>query len=562
MSTITEAVTSTNVSGDPPSSLPKNFLKNVSKLDKLSAGHIRHFHNLASLPDGEWTYMGAQEPAQEWLDAYRYQLATMAYAAGTAHYHRLPALQSVFKRLIRSLIGKMLRREVWGYWYLTSQSGNRVDPDITELRRPWADPVKRENIMYSGHLLLMISLYAMLFDDHEFENEDSIVFHWNPVFYGMGPESFKYSRKSLQQAIIGEMERTSWMGACCEPNCVFVVCNQFPLIAMRYNDSTYGTNVIDEVLPKYKAAWEAKGMFAPNGLMVEFWRVKQDSKVPPRSLDSSAWAEAYMNTWDSTHIRAIYPNQIVGFLSSSDPGCYTLNPTPVAMTIRELVESEGADPNDNRTIEKARKIVAEQPQPPTAPYGYPSFGYAVKLLSEMGDEKLDGLLRHADKYMNPKWDKGGLYYSRNDAHFDANDNWIQVDPFTGNAAIGYARLNVNDGQKKMWDAPWTAKDIYSRPYVANIDLSSGVDFLRGTWVDELSALVLTLRTWDEHITSNVNPVINSLSTGEYAIYINGRLSKTITVDKSNDTVSLELRVDHNEMDVVIMKLGAVINFSH
>ena len=91
--------------------------------------------------------MGAQEPAQEWLDAYRYQLAIMAYASGAAHYHRLPALRSVFRSLMKQLIHKMLRREVWGYWYLTSQSGVFVNPELKELRKPWADPNKKENIM-------------------------------------------------------------------------------------------------------------------------------------------------------------------------------------------------------------------------------------------------------------------------------------------------------------------------------------------------------------------------------------------------------------------------------
>ena len=91
--------------------------------------------------------MGSQEPGQEWLDGYRYQLATMAYAAGAAHYHRLPALKSVFKTLIEKLIHKMLRRDVWGYWYLTSQGGKMLDPDLKELRKPWADPNKKENIM-------------------------------------------------------------------------------------------------------------------------------------------------------------------------------------------------------------------------------------------------------------------------------------------------------------------------------------------------------------------------------------------------------------------------------
>ena len=199
------------------------------KLTREQAGHLRHFHNLASQIDGEWHHMGSQEPMQEFLDAYRYQLATMTYASSATHYHRMPALRSVFKTLHRQLIHKMLRREVWGYWFNTSQGGKRVDPDLTELRKPWADPVVRENIMYSGHLLLMVSLYAMLFDDDEFEREGSLEFKWDPIFWGMGEETFSYNTRSLQDAVLREMERSGYLGVCCEPNMVFIVCNQFPV---------------------------------------------------------------------------------------------------------------------------------------------------------------------------------------------------------------------------------------------------------------------------------------------------------------------------------------------
>jgi hypothetical protein len=75
----------------------------------------------------------------------------------------------------------------------------------------------------------MTSLYAMLFDDDEFEKPDSIVFEWNPMFYGMGPETLKYNNRSLQNVILDEMEANKWLGVCCEPNLVFVVCNQFPV---------------------------------------------------------------------------------------------------------------------------------------------------------------------------------------------------------------------------------------------------------------------------------------------------------------------------------------------
>lgn len=83
--------------------------------------------------------------------------------------------------------------------------------------------------MYSGHLLLMTSLYGMLFDDDEFEKPESLTFVWDPLFFGFGSESFHYDNRSLQDAIIREMERNGWVGVCCEPNLVFVVCNQFPV---------------------------------------------------------------------------------------------------------------------------------------------------------------------------------------------------------------------------------------------------------------------------------------------------------------------------------------------
>lgn len=203
-------------------------ISDYPKLDDKQAGHLRHFHNLVSQPDGDWHYFGTSDAHEEWDDAKRYQLATMCYAAGVAHYHRLPALRGAFHELMRKMIHKMLLREVWSYWFVTSHGGNIFDPDLKDLRKPWSDPVVRENIMYSGHLLLMTSLYAMLFDDDTFEREQSIVFRWNPLFWGLGPEEFVYDNRKLANVIFRQMEENDWVGVCCEPNAVFVVCNQFP----------------------------------------------------------------------------------------------------------------------------------------------------------------------------------------------------------------------------------------------------------------------------------------------------------------------------------------------
>lgn len=84
----------------------------------------------------------------------------------------------------------------------------------------------------------MVSLYAMLFDDDRFNRENALEFRWDPVFWGMGPEKFSYTRQSLQNAILKEMEREKWLGVCCEPNSIFIICNQFPVSSLLQKWST------------------------------------------------------------------------------------------------------------------------------------------------------------------------------------------------------------------------------------------------------------------------------------------------------------------------------------
>ncbi|KAJ5111254.1 hypothetical protein N7532_001789 [Penicillium argentinense] len=343
------------------------------------------------------------EPAQDFLDAYRYQLATMAYAAGVTHYHRMPVMRSLFKPLIRRLIHKILRREVWGNWYLTSQSESVVEPDIKELRKPWADPIVQENVMYSAHLLLITSIYAMLL--------------------------IMTSLRSPEKAILKEMERNGWVGVCCEPNIVFVVCNQFPLIAMRYNDVRDGTKVIDGVLDKYRAALESKNMIANTELFKDWLVLKQDHTRGAKDCGFTAWAASFIDTWNSDFVKSGYKAHSSGFIT-----------------------------NINGKFELQHPMVA-----------------------------------------------------------DEQGQWTHMDPFSENSAIGYARLNVEDGQKKMWEAPWTKDVIEKMPWVDGLDLSSEVDCLRGIWDASAQWLVTTLREWADRGT-HVNFAVRNLPSNSWFLY--------------------------------------------
>ena len=127
------------------------------------------------------------------------------------------------------------------------------------------------------------------------------------------------------------------------------------------------------------------------------------------------------------------------------------------------------------------------------------FGYATMWTSEVGDPAmLHGLLEHADAYLEPSWAQGGLYYPRNDTREDDNGNWMHTDPFTGNSGIGYARLNVPDGQKKMWEEAWTPEKVQRSVAVGDVGLDENVDFLRCQRLEQGEAgfdgLVMTTRT--------------------------------------------------------------------
>ncbi len=82
----------------------------------------------------------------EWLDqfqtaAIRYQLNFIGYALAIVQATYLPAFQGYLTEAQKRLLLKQTDRRVWRYWAIENLWGNlRYDPD----------PVKRENIMYTG----------------------------------------------------------------------------------------------------------------------------------------------------------------------------------------------------------------------------------------------------------------------------------------------------------------------------------------------------------------------------------------------------------------------------
>lgn len=262
-------------------------------------------------------------------------------------------------------------------------------------------------------------------------------------------------------------------------------------------------------------------------------------------------ANAYMNTWNSDKVKSLYDSQSYGFITNID-GEVQLHEEKIALEYRKLVDTEDADKNDAAVLARARANAAALP--PSFPFSQPTFGYVVQWLSELGKKaELDGLLKYADTNLQPTWENGGLFYPRNDDRTNEAGEWTHMDPFSGNAAIGYARLNVANGQKKIWDNPRKRGHAATQPWIDGIELGQGIDCLRGVWDSEESALVLTMKTWDgRNVTAT--PVATNLPAGEWAVFVDGELVQLGTLEGGCD-LRAEVRVGGEEVDVVFRRVA-------
>lgn len=257
-----------------------------------------------------------------------------------------------------------------------------------------------------------------------------------------------------------------------------------------------------------------------------------------------------MNSWNSDFIHSSFEKQSRGFITKVD-GRTEIHHPQVGLEIRRLIEEEGAPDDSKDTIEQAR-VNALKSDTKHRPFQKPIFGYVAKWLSELGKkEELESLLDHFDTNCSPTWEKGGLYYPRNDQVLNEIGEWTFMDPFSGNAAIGYARLNIPNGQKLIWEKPWTKQSLAERPYVAGLHLAQGVDCLRGEWNADKRALIVTLKALETDVEGAWS--VENLPEGRWGVYQGGKLvdERYVEVHKSLP-FEFSLRASE-EKDFVVMQ---------
>lgn len=263
-------------------------------------------------------------------------------------------------------------------------------------------------------------------------------------------------------------------------------------------------------------------------------------------------ANAFMNAWDSETVSSFYEKQTLGFLTNIN-GKTEVHPTRVALAFRKLVDEDGCNPQDPSTLRKARELSPNFVNT-RIPFETLIWLAFTMMLSELGKTKeLNDLLDYADSRLDPTWERGGLYYPRNDGLMDEEYNLIHMEPHSGNSGIGYSRLNVPNGQRAMWEQPWTRELLVKRPWVDGAGFADDVDFLRGVWDAERHAMIVTLRKWIGAEAGQVRLSFNNLPAGLWAVYVNGKLKETKTSPESG-VIDISEHVGESEVDIVVVRV--------
>jgi hypothetical protein len=154
-------------------------------------------------------------------------------------------------------------------------------------------------------------------------------------------------------------------------------------------------------------------------------------KRPPAPW-ADFWLGSLMHAWDPGTVEAAYPGQMRHWKRRGPNGTLWIEP---------YVPAANAEARSGNALD---------------------FGWAAVCASEVGDtETLEGLLDYADEFLDPVWESGAYYYRRNDE--PTRDGLpTAMDPHTGNCLLGYARLNVRDGLRKLYDGP-LGPEWFARP---------------------------------------------------------------------------------------------------
>ncbi len=214
-------------------------------------GHLRWALDLALQPVD--SFEGFVSRSQLDDSAYRYQCNFTQWAIALAQFVHAPAFDGYLSLAQRNLIEKMTDRRVWGYWRRENRWGN-LDLDV--------DPVRRDNVMYSGYWSLMLEVYASNTGDRRYDEPGSLLLREGE------DEVLRYDAGRIADALVRNLaSRGGWGMFPCEPGIVYAACNAFAQDALLVRARTHGSPLGDAGADAYTRLLDEE-FTAPDGSLV------------------------------------------------------------------------------------------------------------------------------------------------------------------------------------------------------------------------------------------------------------------------------------------------------
>ena len=163
--------------------------------------------------------------------AIRYQLNFLQWALASAQLHYLPSFHGYLSAAQRNLIDKLTLPPIWRYWAFEQTWGN--------LSLDW-DPMKRDNIMLSGYLGVMLGAYESNTGDDHYRRNGALPFR-------LGGRTWPYTYDMVAAAVHDNMRRSGMTLFPCEPNWIYSACNMTGINTLMMSDRLHGTRFIDSI---------------------------------------------------------------------------------------------------------------------------------------------------------------------------------------------------------------------------------------------------------------------------------------------------------------------------
>ena len=204
----------------------------------------------------------------EWIDqfqtsAVRYQINFISYALSLAQANYMPDFTGYLSQAQRNLKAKQENHRIWKYWQAENIWGNL---------RPGADPIARDNIMYSGFVGAQLA-YARQSGPRDTAQLDGL----NCRNRG---EGFSYTQDEMIRALVAQYSEAKFGLLSCEPNWVYPLCNAITATAIRAHDTQTGTTYWDSISDDFRRSLETE-FITPSGKFIPF-RSNYTGFAPPQ----------------------------------------------------------------------------------------------------------------------------------------------------------------------------------------------------------------------------------------------------------------------------------------